>query len=419
MFKQLRNKLLILNLSIIFILMMVSFSSIYLMTYNNVDKDIQRELHRISDFEKNFKNDKPKIKQDNAKEKPLTSEKIPDRTVSFVLLASSDWDFINAISFFSTDTEFFENAIASVKASNQETGRFELDGNHWSYLVTQYNKGYRIVLLDVTTQHSLLTHMIFTFSIVSLITLVFIFLISLYLTNKSIQPVKTAFEKQKQFIADASHELKTPLAVIQTNVDVLLSNQEQSIQSQEKWLGYIKSETERMSKLTSDLLYLTQVDHSEFQMLKTEFSFSQAVEKVLLTMEAIIFEKSVQLDYEIQSDIHAMGNEEQLTQVVMILLDNAIKYTPEKGDIHLNLYKAYNHIFLSITNTGEGISKDEIHKVFDRFYRSDTSRTRKNNSYGLGLAIAKSIVEAHDGKIAVESIEGEKTTFTIKLPVAK
>lgn len=420
MFKKLRNKLLILNLSIIFILMMVSFSSIYVMTYNDVDRYIQMELHRIADFEKNYKNDDQQKKMpDNDKGKPLISEKIPDRTVSYVLLTSSDWTFNNAISFFSADTEFFENAIASVKTIHQETGRFELDGNYWSFIVTEYNDGYRIVLLDITTQHHLLTNMIVTFLIVALITLGFIFIISLYLTNKSIQPVKAAFEKQKQFIADASHELKTPLAIIQTNVDVLLSNHDQTIESQKKWLGYIKSETERMTKLTSDLLYLTQVDHSEVQMLMSEFNFSQMVEKVILTMEAIIFEKSIDLNYEIQSDIQIKGNQEQLTQVVMILLDNAVKYTPEKGNIRLNLYKAYNHVFLSVTNTGQGIKKDEIHKVFDRFYRSDASRTRKNNSYGLGLSIAKSIIEQHQGKIFAESIEDEETTFTIKLSSSK
>lgn len=417
MFKKLRNKLLILNLSIIFILMMVSFSSIYFITYNDIHKSVQMELHRISEFGNKSKDTLPKPSPNNSLPILHPNEIIPERTVSFVLTVTSDWRLINAISFFNMDVDFFDDAMNTVKESDQETGSFELDSNNWGYLITPFDEGYRIVFLDITTQQNVLTNMIFTFSIVALITLVFIFLISLYLTNKSIQPVKDAFEKQKQFIADASHELKTPLAVINTNVDVILSNQDQTVNSQTKWLGYIKTEIDRMSKLTSDLLYLTQMDHSEIHLLMSDFNFSNVVENVLLTMEAVIYEEKLNLDYEIEPNLILHGNQEQLTQVVMILLDNAIKYSPEKGIITLNMKRLNNNVVLSLTNTGDGINSNQIDKIFDRFYRTDSSRSRKNGGYGLGLAIAKTIVEQHDGKIYVESVTKEFTTFTIKVPI--
>jgi signal transduction histidine kinase len=249
--------------------------------------------------------------------------------------------------------------------------------------------------------------------------LIVILFISRFFANKAIKPVKDAFDKQKQFIADASHELKTPLAVINTNVDVLLSNGEDYINSQSKWLHYIKSEAERMAKLTNDLLYLTQMDYSDIKMIFTDLNLSETVENVILTMEAVIFEHRITLNYDIEPNLVINGNAEQIQQIVMILLDNAIKYTNSNGAVSISLKKNYNNILLSVKNTGEGISEEHIDKIFDRFYRTDKSRARKSGGYGLGLAIAKAITEQHGGKIFVRSVLNESTTFTVELPRTK
>jgi signal transduction histidine kinase len=247
--------------------------------------------------------------------------------------------------------------------------------------------------------------------------LIVIFFISRFFANKSIIPIKEAFDKQKQFIADASHELKTPLAVINTNVDVLLSNGEDAINTQSKWLHYIKSEVERMTKLTNDLLYLTQVNYSDIKMIYSDFNMSDTVESIILTMEAVIYENDILLDYSIEPNLTIYGNSEQIKQVVMILLDNALKYTDPNGNINLNLKREYSNIVLSLTNTGEGIPEEHLDKIFDRFYRIDKSRSRNSGGYGLGLAIAKTIVEQHGGKISVKSILNGSTTFKVELPI--
>lgn len=227
--------------------------------------------------------------------------------------------------------------------------------------------------------------------------------------------MKEAFDKQKQFIADASHELKTPLTIINTNADVLLSNSDDTIHNQSKWLHYIKSETERMTSLTNDLLYLTEMDDSRSTMIYSKFNLSEAVENIILTMEAIIFEKRISLEYDIEPNLTVMGNSEQIKQVIMILLDNAVKYTNSKGSVTLSLKKQHNDMVLSVTNTGEGIAPEHLARIFDRFYRTNASRARKQGGYGLGLAIAKSIVEQHKGKIYAKSTVGESTTFYVHL----
>jgi two-component system sensor histidine kinase CiaH len=282
--------------------------------------------------------------------------------------------------------------------------------------VIKKDTGYSVVYLDVTAQQKIITNLIYTFSLVGLIMLIVIFFTSRFFANRSIAPVKEAFLKQKQFIADASHELKTPLAVINTNADVLLANSEDTIDNQAKWLHRIKSETERMKTLTNDLLYLTEMDDSRASMIYTNFNGSDAIESVILTMEAVVFEKDISLTYEIEPNLNLHGNSEQIKQVVMILLDNAIKYTNAKGAISLTFKKHHHEHLLTVTNTGEGISSEHLARIFDRFYRADTSRSRKQGGYGLGLAIAKSIVEQHKGKIYAKSVPHEVTSFYVQLP---
>jgi signal transduction histidine kinase len=171
-----------------------------------------------------------------------------------------------------------------------------------------------------------------------------------------------------------------------------------------------------MTKLTNDLLYLTQIDYSDIKMIFSDFNLSEAVENVLLTMEAVIFENNISLQYNIEPNLKAYGNSEQIKQVVMILLDNALKYTNDKGSVNVTLRKHQNNMLFSVTNTGKGIPEEYKDEIFDRFYRIDKSRSRNKGGYGLGLAIAKAIVKEHKGKISVKSVLDESTTFTVELP---
>ncbi|MDF2545987.1 MAG: Integral rane sensor signal transduction histidine kinase [Anaerosolibacter sp.] len=420
MFKQLRNRFLILNLVIISVMMIIAFASIYLITYNNVSRDISMELHKVSDMKRKSNMDIDTAPPNDFNMGQPSSDydrpQPPDRSVSFTLVTDPQWNTMKIISIFDMDDSFYEAAKNAALSSASSTGKFKLEDNHWAFIIKTFPEGFRIVFLDITARQAILTNLIYTFCVVAVIMLIVIFFISRFFANKSIQPIQESFDKQKQFIADASHELKTPLAVINTNVDVLLSNGEDAIYQQSKWLYYIKSEAERMTKLTNDLLYLTQVDYSDIKMIFTDFNLSELVENVILTMEAVFFESNVSLKYDIEPHLMIHGNREQIQQAAMILLDNAIKYTNPKGIIDISLKKHHKHIVLSVSNTGEGISLEHIHRVFDRFYRPDKSRVRQTGGYGLGLAIAKTIINQHNGKISVKSIPNDITTFHVELP---
>ena len=403
MFKRLRNQLLVTNLGIITLLMVAAFSFVYFVTSSNIKEEIKMDLYRISDFRKN----EPQL--------PPKEEFAKERMPLMFIETDADYNLLAWQSFFITDETLITEALQKIITVGTTYGQYRLDDGDWAYLIQKLPTGYRITSIDVTLQQSVLNRLIITFAIVTFVMLLIILVISWFLTERSIKPVKEAFEKQKQFISDASHELKTPLAVIRTNVDVLLDG---SLTDDKKWLSYIKEEVERMGRLTNDLLYLTQMDGAEdLQMMKSTFNLSERLEHLLLGLEVMAFEKKISLDAQIEPALNCFGNPEQLSQVGMILLDNAIKYTPENGHIKVSLIKTPHHLLFSVSNSGAGITSEDLPFIFDRFFRADRSRTRENGSYGLGLAIAHAIVSHHGGKITCESTPGEWTTFTVKLKI--
>ncbi|EPY04999.1 histidine kinase [Paenibacillus alvei TS-15] len=428
MFKKLKNRFLFLNLVIISVMMLASFATIYTITYHDVRRNIDMELRKISDFYRkprgNFDAQPPDQNQprkpipEGSPHRPGPDAGIepPERSVAFMIQTDRDWNMKSSDSWFTIDRDLYAQALEKAKdEKTNNAGQFKLSGNDWAFIIQPIEDGYLLVFLDVTARQGILTNLIYTFLTVGLVMLIVIYFISRFFATRSIAPVKDAFEKQKQFIADASHELKSPLAVIQTNTDVLLANPEDTIGNQAKWLHYIKLETDRMAKLTNDLLYLTEMESTRVTMLHMPFNMSEAVETILLTMEAVIFEKQLQLDYDIEPDLMVHGSSEQIKQVVFILLDNAIKYTYPNGSLTISLKTQHHDVVLTVSNTGEGIAPEHLSRIFDRFYRTDASRSRQRGGYGLGLAIAKSIVEQHRGKLYGKSSVGATTSFYLHL----
>ena len=183
--------------------------------------------------------------------------------------------------------------------------------------------------------------------------------------------------------------------------------------NEKKWLNNIKSESERMSNLISDLLDLAKLEDGVNKEYFNTVNLSNLIEKSILTFASLMFEKKIELKYDIQENINFSCNDNQIKQLVAILIDNAIEYTEENGDINVTLKKEKNDILLNVANKGKEIPKEMQEKIFERFYRADEARNRENNKYGLGLAIAKNIVTNHDGNIFVQSNDGYNT-FIIK-----
>lgn len=244
-------------------------------------------------------------------------------------------------------------------------------------------------------------------------TLVLFFIISLFFSRWALRPVQTAWTKQRQFIADASHDLKTPLTVIQANTEILLSNPEETVQSQEQWIESTQLEALQMQQLVKDLLFLARMDELPTPSQKNPVPISQIVETESLQFEIIAFEQGVQLNTDIEPNLTVLGEEAKIHRLVTILLDNACKYAPSGNEVDVKLTKTDSGIQLTVHNTGSYIKQQDLEHVFDRFYRLDSSRTNSQNSHGLGLAIAKAIIEEQGGSIKAISSEENGTTFTV------
>jgi two-component system, OmpR family, sensor histidine kinase CiaH len=248
--------------------------------------------------------------------------------------------------------------------------------------------------------------------------LVAFFIISLYLAKWALRPAAKAWEQQKQFVADASHELRTPLTVILANAGIVLSHPEQTVHNQAKWIEYIQIEAKRMSTLIDNLLFLAKTDDAKSKINLSRVNLSDIVWGSILPFEPVIFEQNKTLVSQISPDCYIEGDESKLKELMGILLDNACKYEDENGTISVNLSekKSEHKVLLSVSNTGAYIPQDQVNQIFERFFRVDKSRAREQGGYGLGLAIAQSIVRMHNAKISVQSTAESGTTFTVVFP---
>ncbi len=251
---------------------------------------------------------------------------------------------------------------------------------------------------------------IITSIVIAIISIIIIYIIAKKVSETIVKPVQETFEKQKQFISDASHELKTPLAVIEANADVL----ENEI-GNNKWLKYIQNEIESMDKLINELLLLAKTENLESIKSYKNFDLSKEVEIIVSVFESMAYEKKVKINTNIQKDIIMKGNKEDIKHILSTLIDNAIKHTEPEKEVTIELEKEKNEIILQVKNVGNPIPENERDKIFERFYRIDKARNRNEKRYGLGLAIAKSTVEKYNGKIEVFCKEGI-TNFKVNIP---
>lgn len=273
------------------------------------------------------------------------------------------------------------------------------------------NAGHSLTIVNTTDIKEILLINLFISLVLVGLGEIIIYLFTKKITVWITQPVLESFNREKEFVANASHELKTPLAVMVASIDCLEVNKKN-----EKWINNLKSESERMNNLITRLL-----DLSKSESYLTEENFSQndlsmIVEKRALTFESLAYEKRIAIETAIQEKISLLCHKESIDELVSILIDNAISHSEEDSKVFVNLSKNKSEIKLEVINQGEAIPPEDCEKIFERFYRNDKSHHRKENRYGLGLAIAKNIVEAHHGKIRAFSKDGY-TTFEVILKV--
>ncbi|WKY45895.1 ATP-binding protein [Eubacteriaceae bacterium ES2] len=325
----------------------------------------------------------------------------------FVTVKLDDKLNITEVLGFKGEADLSDNWISVIDAVLAESSSSEsLDG--YCYQLVEIDDGFMLAIIDQRISDAMNRRTLWTSLTIGGLGLLIFFFIAIFLAKILTKPVEEAFEKQKQFISDASHELKTPISVISINADVL----ENEI-GENKYLSYIKMESNRMDYLVNDLLTLARMDSIKNRDYYKVFDLSQVTEGVSLTFESCAYELNKILQIDIQKNIMLYGDSEKIKQLLSILVDNAIKYASDCGMIRVSLEMKNDERHLSVFNTGEGISLSERNKIFERFYRVDASRSKKTGGYGLGLAIAKSIVEQHGGKIWVEGETGKWISFEI------
>ncbi len=303
--------------------------------------------------------------------------------------------------------EQMEQMAASVLAAGKESG---LIGTQF-YRLTELEDGCRMLIaVDSRLEIQSAQNVTRVTALVALAEDVLLSLAAILLIRLLIRPVDEAMEKQKQFVWDASHELKTPLAVINANAEALAGEAGDS-----KSLQYIRSEVQRTDHLIQNLLTLARMEKGTVQAKPQRFDLSRALLQVALPFESSMFETGKEMTLNIPDGVTVVGDEEMIKQLMVILLSNAEKYSDDKGKITVFLEGKGDKRIIRVHNTGPAIPPEAQARVFDRFYRVDSSHNREIEGNGLGLAIAQSIVEAHKGKITVHSAEGEGTTFTVTL----
>ncbi len=239
--------------------------------------------------------------------------------------------------------------------------------------------------------------------------------IGFFLAGRALVPIQNSWEKQQQFVSDASHELRTPLAVIQSKTDVLFQSPSATIEEKVMDISTISKECRRLSKLVSNLLLLARSDSNQIEMDKKTFGLDKLLEEIVEPYKEIASYQEKAMILKVERDISFMGDRERIHQMMVILLDNAMKYTNEGGHIQIDCTQTSGSIRIQVKDDGIGVKEDDIPKLFDRFYQGDKARS-KSEGAGLGLSIANWIVEKHYGKILVESKWGEGTCFEVILP---
>lgn len=353
---------------------------------------------------------------------PDEHERESDRKISYLLIGKNDKVLeIHPQNAFTKKDLLHHELRDEKKAVQTET----IEGHSYRIL-TMKVQNYKFegelvkfvqLIYNIDPEVLLLQHLLLMIGFGSVGGLILSILFGHYLANRTLVPIQRSWDKQSQFVADASHELRTPLSVIQTHLELLFRHPTNTIEQESETIYKSLSEVKRINKLVEDLLTLARTDSNEQLINPDSFSMEQLLRMIVEQFQPIAMMKEISLDNNIEANLLYYGDQQRLHQLFVILLDNALKYTPTQGKVSITAKKDGNQLKISIKDTGIGISGEDLPHIFDRFYRSDKGRTRSAGGTGLGLSIAKWIVKAHEGQISVESKLTAGTVFLIKLPI--
>ncbi len=397
MIKKLRLKFICVNMLTVVIILGIIFGLLLHFMRSNLEKTTVVEMTAVASEPAIIRRDMGEL-----------GMHIPYFTVQ--VLSGEDRILVNGTEFKLGETDEVSEVVRIAMASDDETG--VIDKYSIRYLKNQRLGSTTIVFADISREQATLKNLMNTCLVIGGISLLAFFALSLALSRWAIKPVKKAWDQQKQFVSDASHELKTPLTVILTNAEMLQSSDfDESMKSQ--FSENILAMSTQMRSLVENLLDLARADNGSAKKAFERVDYSKLIEDCILPFEPLFYEADMSIVSDIAEGVTVHGSAQHLRQVTDILLDNARKYGREASAVEVSLKKSGHHCQLRVVSEGEELSREQLKNIFKRFYRADESRT-SSGSYGLGLPIADAIISEHGGRIWAESSNG-KNTFIVQL----
>lgn len=395
MIGKLRRKLVLINMALVTLMLAVIFGMVYYFTSTGLEESAMTSLKSaaISQFKPGRPGDMPQEQANPC----FMLEMLPHGEL--VVVGSAYFDL--------TDDELLEEIYVQALAEEKETGVLR------DYDLRYYRTGSRIVYMDITAQRKTLGNLVESCVIIGVIALGGFFLISIGLARWAVRPVAEAWKQQRQFVADASHELKTPLTVILTNGE-LLQDEAYGQEEKQRFAEHILTKGRQMRTLVEGMLELARADNGQVAAVRQMVDYSQLLQDAVMEFEPIYFERGLTLKSQIEPGVGVLASPQHLQQVVQILLDNGQKYSEEGGTVWLTLSRQGKRNLLMVTTPGETLTPEQCRDVFKRFYRADTARC-SDGSYGLGLSIAQRIIEQHGGRIWAQGKDGWNSFF-VSLP---
>ncbi|MBQ7639216.1 MAG: HAMP domain-containing histidine kinase [Clostridia bacterium] len=338
------------------------------------------------------------------------SPEVPYESRFFIVTVSDEGEIIQSdlsriISVDDASVDYYVERALSGNAERGFIGEFR-------YAKTAYGSGTRIIFLDCGRKLDSFRSFLRTSLTVGAFGCVTVFIAFVLAAGKIVAPIAESYEKQKRFISDAGHEIKTPLTIINANVDLL------ELDGDSEELTEIRKQTERMTKLTNDLVMLSKMEEQGHTLQKVELPLSDLVNETGAAFRAPAVSKGIDLEINVEPGVTAKASPDAIRQMLSILLENAVKYTPEGGNISLEMKRNKKSAVITVRNTSvDSVDEKALQHVFDRFYRTDASRNSQTGGHGIGLSIAKAIADAHEGEISASTTDGHDFRVTATLPL--
>lgn len=425
MIKKLRRKLIVACMVSLAVVLTVILGGVNLMSYHKVVSDADTILSLLDAnggaFPKNHggpgetpagmapPDGAPPEKKDSFDQRGISPE-TPYESRFFSVLLGKDGEVlqIDTGQIAAVDEEEAVIYARNVSASGHSSGFWE----NYRYLLCETEEGSLVIFLDCGRSLSSFRTTLLTSVLLAMLGMLSVLLLLLILSKRIVRPVAESYEKQKQFITDAGHELKTPMTIISADAD--LAEMECG---ENQWIADIRRQTQRLTGLTNDLIYLSRMEEEQPELQLIDFPLSDVTEEMAQSVQALAKSQGKNVVLHIQPMLSCVGDEKAIRQLLSILLDNALKYSPAGGQLELRLERRGRAALLTVSNTSaQPVEQDKLSHLFDRFYRTDQSRSSQTGGYGLGLSIARGIVQAHKGKIRAESPDGEKLIIFVSLP---